>query len=36
MTSSEERKSDNENLAFKKEWIEKFAFILPTSSSNSL
>ena len=34
MASSKRRKFDNENCAFKEEWIEKYAFILPTSSSN--
>ena len=34
MASTKRRKFDNENRAFKKEWIEKYAFILPTSSSN--
>ena len=31
MASSKGKKFDNENRAFKEEWIEKYAFILPTS-----
>ena len=34
MTSSKRRKFDNENRLFKEEWIEPYAFILPTASSN--
>ena len=34
MVSIKIKKFDNENLAFKDEWIEKYAFILPTFSSN--
>ena len=34
MAFSKRRKFGNENCAFKKEWIEKYGFILPTSSSN--
>ena len=34
MTFSKRRKFENENLTFKEEWIEKYAFILPTSTSN--
>ena len=34
MASSKRRKFDNENRTFKEEWIEKYAFILPTSSWN--
>ena len=34
MTSTKRRKFDNDNRAFKEESIEKYAFILPTSSSN--
>ena len=34
MTSTKRRKFDNDNRAFKEESIEKYAFILSTSSSN--
>ena len=34
MASTKRRKFDNENRAFKEEWIEKYAFVLLTSSSN--
>ena len=34
MASTKKRKFDNENRALKEEWIEKYAFILPTSSLN--
>ena len=34
MASTKKRKFDNENHAFKKEWIKKHAFIPPTSNSN--
>ena len=34
MASTKKRKFDNENRALKEEWIEKCAFILPTSSLN--
>ena len=34
--ASTKRKKFNENCAFKEEWIEKYAFILFTSSSNLL
>ena len=34
MACSKRRKFDNENRGFKEEYIDKYAFILPTSSSN--
>ena len=34
MASSKRRKVDYENRLFKKEWIGRYAFILPTDSSN--
>ena len=34
MASSKRRKVDYENRLFKKEWIDRYALILPTGSSN--
>ena len=34
MMSYKKRKFDEENRAFKEEWKEQYAFILPTGSSN--
>ena len=34
MASTKRKKFDNENRVLKEEWIEKYAFILPTSSLN--
>ena len=34
MASTKKRKFFNENHTFKEQWIERYAFILPTPSSN--
>jgi len=36
MACSKRRKFDDENRSFKEEWIEQYAFILPTASSKPL